>query len=376
MFLSIFLAQFYFFYFAVVGVYLIFMPKILSEVGYSPEQIGVVFAAAPLVRFILPFLFIKGLEINRRLFNISLGVMVLSAVAFYFSLGNFYALILSNVFLGVGLSLINPYIEVISLQEIGKERYGKIRLFGSLGFVLVALVLVKVLSSPTMALNFLLGFTLLTAAVSFFIAYYVERKESQKKEYPANDIDLFKDYRLWLGLILMQVSFGAFYNFFTIYATAHGISLDTTIYLWSFGVGAEIVMLYFQGRLLRNNLLFLLQLTAFITAFRWFLIYAFVENIAILYFSQMLHAFSFALFHSAAISYLYSRYKHKALAQQFFSGIAYGLGGLSGALLSGFIYERYPDLLFLSSSFIAFGAFGAFYFWERGIKTLERSPEV
>jgi PPP family 3-phenylpropionic acid transporter len=375
MLLPILLSLFYFFYFSVVGVYLIFLPKVLSEVGYSAEQIGIVFAAAPLVRFILPFFFIKGAKINRTTFNISLFIMLISSGAFYLSLENFYALVISNIFLGIGLSLVNPYIEVISLQVVGKERYGKIRLYGSVGFVLVALLLVKLLSSPYVALDFLVILTFITTLVSFVIAHQVAKREDQSKLSPSNDINLLKDYKLWLGLVLMQVSFGAFYNFFTIYATNHGISLDTTVYLWSFGVLAEIVMLYFQGRFLRNNLLFILQLTAFITAIRWFLVYAYVQNIEVLYFSQMLHAFSFALFHSAAISYLHALYKHKALAQQFFSGIAYGLGGLCGALLSGFIYERFPEYLFLSSSIIAFGAFVSFFMWERSVKLIGQKPK-
>ncbi len=151
----------------------------------------------------------------------------------------------------------------------------------------------------------------------------------------------------------MQVSFGAFYNFFTIYETDYGVSLDMTIYLWSFGVLAEIVMLFFQGRFLRNNLLLILQITTFASAIRWFLLYLFPQNLVILFFAQSIHALSFALFHSAAISYLYFTYKHKALAQQFFSGITYGLGGFIGALLAGYIYEIYPRELFLSSSFVA-----------------------
>jgi len=274
-------------------------------------------------------------------------------------------LLLSNIFLGVGLSLIHPYIEVISLKVIGKERYGKIRLFGSIGFVMVALVLVKVLSSPYTALNFLLTLTIITALISFVIAKQADKKEETKSSTMINDINIFRDYSLWVGLILMQVSFGAFYNFFTIYATDHGISLDITIYLWSFGVLVEIVMLYSQGRFLKQNLLFILQLTAAITAIRWFLVYAYPTNLPILYFSQSLHAFSFALFHSATIAYLFHLYKHKALAQQFFSGVSYGLGGLSGALLSGYIYEHYPEYLFLSSSVIAFGAFGFFTLWRK-----------
>jgi PPP family 3-phenylpropionic acid transporter len=330
------------------------MPKVLSEVGYGADQIGIIFAAAPLVRFVLPFLFLQGVQINRRTFNISLFIMLVSAFAFYFSLANFYALLLSNIFLGVGLSLVNPYIELISLQVVGKERYGKIRLFGSVGFVSVALLLVKLLSSPYTALNFLLSLTFITVLISFVIAKQVEKKRAKTQDLLENDVHFLKDYKLWLGLIFVQMSFGAFYNFFTIYATDHGITLDTTIYLWSFGVIAEIAMLYFQGRFLHGNLLFIIELSAIITAFRWFLIYAFSENIGVLYFSQSLHAFSFALFHSATIAYLYHLYKHKALAQQLFSGIAYGFGGLSGALLSGYIYEHYPAYLFLSSAFIAF----------------------
>lgn len=363
--MAILLSSFYFFYFAIVGVYLIFLPKVFSGIGYSAQEIGILLAALPLVRFILPFFFIRGLELNRGIFNAALVIMVVSAASFYINVADFYRLLASNIALGVGMSLINPYIEVISLEVIGKERYGKVRLFGSVGFILVALVLVKVLTSAQVALAFLLVLSLLTALVAFVIARDVSQTKRSKSEYGSNDINLFKDYKLWLALILMQLSFGSFYNFFTIYETDHGISLDTTIYLWSFGVLVEIAMLFFQGRLLKKNLLFLLQITTLITVLRWFLVYAFADNLVVLYFSQSLHAFSFALFHSAAIAYLFSFYLHKSLAQQFFSGIAYGLGGLIGAVLAGFIYQHYPEYLFLSSSFIAFLSFVYFVLWGR-----------
>jgi len=358
--LPILLATFYFFYFAIVGVYIIFMPKILEMSGYSPSDIGIIFAAGPLVRFILPFAFIKGLKIDEKSFNIALVITLISSVSFFFSLDNFYQLLFSNIGLGIGLSIILPYIEVISLSTMGKERYGKIRLFGSVGFVLVALVLVKFLSSADIALNYLLFSTFSTSLVAFFIVRNAHAKD-EKKEEVKNDINLFSDWRLWLGLTLMQVSFGSFYNFFTIYETDFGVSLDMTIYLWSFGVLAEIFMLFFQGRFLRNNLLLILQITTFATAIRWFLLYLFPQNLAVLFFAQSLHALSFALFHSAAISYLFHVYKHKALAQQFFSGITYGLGGFSGALLAGYIYEIYPRELFLSSTLLALLACGFLY---------------
>ncbi|MCF6243187.1 MAG: MFS transporter, partial [Bacteroidales bacterium] len=139
------LSGFYFFYFAIIAVHIIFLPKVLSNVGYAPSEIGIIFAAAPLVRFLVPFVFIKGIQLNRTIFNYALVLLSFSAIAFYPSLHAFYALLLANIGLGIGLSLILPFIEVIALERIGKERYGKVRLFGSVGFILVSLVLVRFL---------------------------------------------------------------------------------------------------------------------------------------------------------------------------------------------------------------------------------------
>ncbi len=365
--MSTLLATFYFFYFAIVGVYIIFMPKVLSMAGYSASEIGIIFAAGPLVRFVLPFAFAKGLKLNGKNFNAALLIMLVSAIAFALSLEHFYRLLLANICFGIGLSIVLPYVELISLESLGKERYGKIRLFGSVGFVLVALVLVKFLDSADVALIYLVSLTFLTTLVAFVIARNSHDTINKAKDIQ-NDISLLRDWKLWLGLTLMQVSFGAFYNFFTIYETDHGVGLDMTIYLWSFGVLAEILMLYFQGRFLRSNLLIILQITTFASAFRWFLIFLFPQNLPVLFFAQSLHALSFALFHSAAISYLFHLYKHRSLAQQFFSGITYGFGGFVGALLAGYVYELFPAYLFLSSSAIAFAAFVSLYLWHQNSK--------
>jgi len=362
--LQILLAIFYFFYFAIIGVYVIFIPKVLEMSGYSASEIGIIFAAGPFVRFLLPFAFTRGLKIDIKSFNFALFLMVVGSAGFYLSIDSFYKLLISNIVLGVGLSLVLPYVEVIALSSVTKDRYGRIRLFGSIGFVLVALVLVKFLSSAEIALNYLLISVFCTVVISYIIAKKT-RVDARKDGDVVNDINLLSDYKLWLGLTLMQVSFGSFYNFFTIYETGYGISLDMTIYLWGFGVFAEIVMLYFQARFLRNNLLVVLQITTFASAFRWFLLFIFPQNITILFFAQSLHALSFALFHSASISYLYHFYKHKALAQQFFSGITYGLGGFTGAMLAGFIYEHYPTYLFLSSTLLALGAFLSLTMWRK-----------
>lgn len=362
------LALFYFFYFAIVGIYIIFMPKVLAMVAYTPSEIGIIFGAAPLVRFLLPFAFSRGQKLNAKIFNIAISIMFASAISFYFSLHNFYALFVSNIGLGIGMSLILPYIEILALEVIGKERYGKVRLFGSVGFVLVALVLVRYLSSPNIALSYLFIVTTLTSLVAFVIVK-IAGKIHEMKQDSKNDVTLLKHWKLWLSLMFMQVSFGAYYNFFTIYETANGVSLDMTINLWVFGVIVEIFMLFYQGKLLKLNLLYILEFTTFSAVVRWTLLYLFPQNLSVLFFAQSLHALSFALFYSAAISYLYQLYASKVLAQQFFSGITFGFGGFVGAIIFGYVDEYFSAYLFLVASFVAFLSFVFMYLWRKSISS-------
>lgn len=368
--MALLVSLFYFFYFAIIGVYIIFLPKVLEMVHYSPSEIGIIFAAAPLVRFAVPFAFIRGLKLDRTVFNTALLLMCSAAAAFFLTLHHFWALLLTNITFGIGLSLILPFIEVAVLELIGKERYGKVRLFGSVGFILVALALVKVLTSPEVALGFLLFTTLGTALFGYIIARQESRSDARPIPSPAKaHFSLLHHPGLWLGFFLMQVSFGPFYNFFTIYETAHGVTLDMTIYLWSFGVIAEIILFYFQGPLLRRRLHSLLEFATAVTVVRWLIVWRFPDHLPLLFFAQSLHAVSFALFHTAAISYLYTLYAQKKLAQQFFFGISYGLGGFVGAVGAGYVYEYIPGALFLSAAIAALLSFAALRGWPGRLRT-------
>ena len=131
------------------------------------------------------------------------------------------------------------------------------------------------------------------------------------------------------------------------------LALTTVTLLWTFGVLCEIIMLYFQGTLLQRKLLTILQIATFITAFRWLTLYLFPDSVMVTFASQSLHAISFALYHTAAITYVFTLYSQKKLAQQFFLGIGFGLGGTVGSLLAG---RYYGESLFLIEAFITFVA--------------------
>ena len=326
------IASFYFFYFSIVAVYIIFMPKVLLMVGYSPSQIGILFAAAPLVRFMIPFLFLKYIALTPRIFNAALLLTLVSSLLFYPFIEFFWPLLITNVLLGVGMSLSLPYVESTALSHIPKESYGKVRLFGSVGFILVSLVLVNYLDTAASAIGFL-NFSAFFTLIFGFLVFKYEGKHALPSKQGGKAFNILQHWPLWLSLFLMQVGFGGFYNFFTIYTSSHPIGieefnispLDMTVYLWSFGVICEVFMLYFQAPLLKRSLLKVLQFTIAITVLRWLILALFPENLILLFISQSIHALSFALYHSAAIMYLHSLYSDKKLSQQFFAGIAYGL---------------------------------------------------
>ena len=350
------ISAFFFFYFVVTGVYVIFMPKILQTIGYSAPQIGAIFALAPLMRFFVPFFFLKHFELTQKVFYTALCGAVSSIVLFYPTIHHFYLFMLPNMLLGACLGMILPYIETYAMEHLQKERFGRSRLFGSIGFMLIGIILARHLEDYTNGLHYLLLAISLTALFAYGLTHNNVHfiTASLHKEEPFNFLHV---KYLWISLFLMQVSFGSFYNFFTIYETAHGISLEVTSYLWAFGVICEIILFYFQASLLKRfSLLSLVKLAVLATIFRWFLLFAFPSSLIISYATQSLHAFSFALHHTAALSLLYTLYVHKKLAAQFYYGISFGLGGFVGALLAGYFYGEY---LYLYASFVTLLSLGS-----------------
>lgn len=350
------LSAFYFFYFAAVGVYIIFLPKVLHDIGYSTFDIGIILAIPLLMKFITPFMFLKYIKLDKNMFKTALAILLILSSLFYLTLENFYLFLINNALLGVCLSLILPYLEVTAVSNLGKEKYGKSRLFGSIGFAIISLVLAKFLTQPYVAIHFYLVLNILTVIFALLLLKFdMEQKEEEKKI----PFSFLKFLPFWLSLFFMQISFGAFYNFFTIYETQHGISLEMTSYLWSFGVLCEILMLYFQAPLLKNNLLNIIKFCVAITTLRWLLLYLYPDSLGITFFTQSIHAFSFGLYHSAVIIYLFTLYENKKLAQQFMYGVTYGLGGFIGALVSGAVYGEF---LFLYSALFSLLSFFALYF--------------
>ena len=353
---GVYTSLFYFFYFWATAVFVIFTPKTLIGVGYSAFEIGILLSTMPLIRFAAPFVFSGKIKLDKKSFIFSLFMSAASFGCFAFTYHSFWLLLLNTAVYGVFVSVTLPYIDSLAMFNVKKESYGYIRLFGSIGFIGAALVIGHgELEKLAVYLHYFISVAIM-GIFGVFAVLSAAALPKQEKTEGESEFHLYKsDIFFWLSAILAQLSFGAFYAFFTVFETEHGMSVSDVTLLWSIGVVAEIVMFLFQGTLLKKlDPLFIMKLSVAILAARWLVLDIFPGNFAATFAAQLTHALTFALYTTAAFVFIFSRYRNKTMAQMQFYGLSYGLGGFFGSLLAGSLYG---ENLFLYSAIFAAASF-------------------
>lgn len=238
-----------------------------------------------------------------------------------------------------------PQMESIVYNYLGERRYqyGKIRVWGSIGFILSVLGIGWFVESngidyvvPILAIIFLV-----LAVHGFFLP-----KESFKTNTIEVNHSFFKMLSpailLMLGLgMITQMTHSPFYTFFSIYLESYGYSKTVIGFLWAFGVIAEIGVFLFSHHLVARCNFFKLLLCCFaVTALRWWLLAEFPESFFLLVFMQSLHAISFGLYHATASQLINAHFKgqFQVRGQAIYSSITFGVGGAIGTLLSGYLW--------------------------------------
>ena len=105
---------------------------------------------------------------------------------------------------------------------------------------------------------------------------------------------------------------------------------------------AEIVVFIYAGLLFKYfSVKSLLIFSLFFTSIRWILVAFFADSAWILSFTQLLHAVSFALYHSASMLFISKHFKktQQSRGQAIYLGGVYGLGGAIGAYVAGTLWS-------------------------------------
>ena len=357
------LSGFYFWYFAFVGAYGPFFALYLQDRGFDPVRIAVLMAIGPVARIFVPNLWgwmadrYQARDRIQRLLAfvtpfVAAGLLLRPGFAGLLGLLAVWSLFWSGLL---------PLVEAgtMTLLRARMGAYGRIRLWGSIGFILVVVgggylfdaVGVGVLERVMLVL---LG---LTALMVFVLPH--ERARRAEREEAGSIRAVFARpgvAGMIAGFFLMQFAHGPYNTFYSIYLVEGGYSKTAIGWLWALGVIAEIVLFMWLPQLMRRWRLEQILIACFAFAVLRFLMIAWgLDSIAILVLAQLMHAMTFGAFHAAGVAATHHVFQGplRARGQALYSSLGYGAGGAIGTIAAGYSWEQFGGAITFSLSAVA-----------------------
>lgn len=340
---------FYFCYYAALGAYTPYIGRWVDSLGHSGYVVGGMLGLWYGSRIIGPPVWAA---LTARSSKPGYWLVAGCALTFLLFAGftltrSVFQLFAVMALLGLFYNAVMPQFEAMTLTALGNntDRYGRLRVWGSIGFLLVAGSYGAVMdrlgsaSFPWITLPLLL---------LMLIAAWPHRHNQP----PAHTDDVSDAGHLWkrpgvrrflLVALLMQVGFGPFYVFYTLHMQAAGHSGTEIGALWALGVLIEIAMFWQSPRLIgKYGAARLMTLCMVVTAVRWAITGYFAHSLPIMLLAQCTHALSFAIFHACCMRQMADFFpgRRAAAGQSLLYGFSSGVGGVVGAAMAAVAWEN------------------------------------
>ncbi len=342
------LSGFYFFYFATVGCFVPYWSLYLKQSGFNSVEIGQLSALLLGTKIIAPNIWgwladHTGKSI--RIIRLASFFAALLFAGFIFSQSYLWFALITLAF-SFFWNAVLPQFEAVTLFHLKEQayRYSRIRLWGSVGFIIAVLGVGRLLDKEPIALLPFIVIALLT--LSWIVTLLTpETKVISHESVSVGLWQILKKPELVAFLIvniLLQAAHSPYYVFYSIYLKHHQYSATVTGLLWALGVVAEIVLFMYMGRLLKKTSLRKVLLFSIVLAIaRWLLIAWYPDNLIVLTCAQLFHAATFGAAHVTAIHFvhLYFGHQHQGKGQALYSSLSFGAGGVLGSLYSGYYWE-------------------------------------
>ena len=357
------LSSFYFVYFAFVGAFSPYWTLYLKSLEFTALQIGVLMSLFQGARIVAPNVWgwlsdHTGLRVRIIQLSALLSLVCYLGVFFDDSYGWLFLVMASMSFFW---SAPMPVAEALTLSHLGEraDRYGIIRLWGSIGFIVAVIGLGYLLdAAPVITLLWvILALKIGVLAASACIP------EPRTQPHAAHGLSAWRILRqpevssFMLACFLMAAAHGVYYTFYSIYLVEHGYSKAALGLLWALGVVCEVMVFIWMPQLTRRFGLRRILLVSFALAgLRFTMIGWGVGSVAVLLVAQTLHAASFGAYHAAAVALTHRFFsgRHQAKGQALYTSLSFGLGGTLGGLLSAYLWESLtPAWTFTMSGMIA-----------------------
>ena len=362
------LSAFYFAYFAQVGAAAPYFSLYLASLGLTAAQMGVLLSLGQLMRVGGPNFWgwVADRSAQRvRIIGITLACGCLCFAGFFF-VTSFWGLFALLLVLGFFSSASMPLTESLTLAHLrgAVSRYGSIRVWGSVGFILTVTLVGYALDSLPVAS--LLRMVLATYALSWVCSLAIPEARGgggQTESEPVWSILRRPEVAALLAAcFLMAQAHGPLYAFYSLYLVDHGYSKAAVGWMWSLGVIAEIVVFLLMPALMRRHSLTRILLVCFAaTVLRFLLIGWGVDSTPVLIAAQLLHGLTFGAYHAAAVTAIHRWFQgaHQVRGQAIYLSVSFGAGGVLGSMLSGLGWDSIgPAWTFSAAALAALAGYG------------------
>lgn len=348
-------AVFYFCFYAVLGAYTPYVARFVDHLGFSGLIAGGVLGLWYGSRIVAPPLWSMLLSRSRAPGHWLVAGCALSMLGFaaFGAVQTVPQLFAAMLFFGFFYNAVMPQFEAMTLAALpGAEGYGRLRIWGSVGFVVVAGTYGALLDA--WGETFFVWATLPWFALMIWAAWPWHHGDyAAVRSVPDADDPAFPALvqRLWhrpgvrpllVMALLVQAAFGSFYVFYTLHLLANGHDGIAVGLLWMAGVLAEIAMFWFAPSLIRRHgVPGLVTLCLAVTILRWIVVAFFAASMPLMLAAQLTHALGFALFHACLMQRMAGLFPGSDAAggQGLLYGFSSGLGGVLGALVAAGLWE-------------------------------------
>lgn len=347
---SLSFALFFFAYYGYIGVFSPYASLYFADKGMTAAQIGVLMSLMQVMRIFGPNLWGWVADRHQQRVRV-LRLTAIAAVATFCGMffgQTFTQFLIVMVAINLFTSAQGPLSEALMLSEMRGDltHYGRLRLWGSVGFILTVTLAGPLLDRygiglmPWIALG-LLGMVLLAS---------LRMRESAHGDTHRDAPSILSLLRrreviaFFTSTFLMIAAHASLYVFYSLYLAQIGYSNTVIGLMWSLGVVVEIVFFFYQAPLFKRFGVRNLMIASLLFAVVRFLLIGFgAQSLFLLLLAQVMHAATFGVHHSASIATLQRWFSGplQARGQALFTSISYGLGGTLGGLILGMLWDTF-----------------------------------
>ena len=340
-------------YFAHIGFFNPYLPLWLKDLGFPIVVISLLASVQSFTRVFAPYAWgaLSDHTGERvRLLRISAGVALIASAGLWFNGGPWW----------VGLVLLLLFTHTSSMMSLTEAamahlvagdwgRYGRVRLWGSAGFLLT--VFLAGAWFERFGMRSFPAWSVATLALVLLCTFLLP----DTREKPAAHGALAREpvapvlrqpaVRWFFASLLFHVmAHFAIYGFLSLYLDALGYNKAMIGGLWAVSVVVEIGWFFGQGRFIaRLPMARWLVVCGAAMVLRMALTGGLGGSLLALFVAQALHALTFATHHTACIAMVSRHFpgRLRGRGQALFTVIGYGVGGVVGVLAGGALASRF-----------------------------------